>query len=210
MKQLLLYTSTLLMRGIFRFFFKLEITGNARRSQYGRLILASNHQSNWDPFLVGVAARREVFFVAKKQLFSPFPVKVLLNLLNAIPLDRRGFDRKNLRRMEGILDQGGVLVMFPEGTRSTTGELGKVRDGVGMLALQTQADVQPVYLEGTRNTRPRIWRRHRLYLRFGEIIPITTFLKSEEPRRQLIHRLSEEVMAGIRVMQATAIKADEM
>ncbi|MBL7032979.1 MAG: 1-acyl-sn-glycerol-3-phosphate acyltransferase [Candidatus Delongbacteria bacterium] len=207
MKQVLLYTSKFLMFVFLRLFFKLEISGRERIPARGRLILAPNHQSNWDPPLVGIAATRQVCFAAKKQLFEPLPQRLLLTLLNTIPLDRHGLDRHSLRRMETVLDRGGALVLFPEGTRSTTGELGRGRDGIGLLALQTQADLLPVYLDGTRGAWPRCWRRHCLRLRFGELIAIAPFLEASEPRRQVIRRLSEQVMNGIRKEQEAMMGA---
>ena len=189
------------MKLILRLFFKLEIEGQERIPASGRIILAPNHQSNWDPPLVGIASERSVFFAAKRQLFDRQPGGFFLSALNAIPLDRRGFDRKSLRRMESVLDHGGVLVFFPEGTRSSDGELGKGRDGIGLLALQTKADLVPVYLTGTRGARPRFWKRRRFQIRFGEVISVEPFLESTEPRRQLIHQLSQQVMTGIRAEQ---------
>jgi 1-acyl-sn-glycerol-3-phosphate acyltransferase len=207
MKSFLLYTSTLLMKVVLRLFFKLEIEGQERIPTTGRIILAPNHQSNWDPPLVGIASERSVFFAAKRQLFDRQPGGYFLNALHAIPLDRRGFDRSSLRRMETVLDSGGVLVFFPEGTRSSSGELGRGHDGIGMLALQTRADLVPVYLTGTRGARPRIWNRRRFKIRFGEVISVEPFLESTEPRRQLIHQLSQKVMTGIRAEQ-TALLSD--
>jgi len=205
MKSFILYTSVLLMKVILRLFFKLEIQGQECIPTSGRIILAPNHQSNWDPPLVGIASRRTVFFAAKRQLFDRQPGGYFLRALNAIPLDRRGFDRSSLRLMETVLDSGGVLVLFPEGTRSSNGELGKGHDGIGMLALQTKADLVPVYLTGTRGSKPRLWNRRRFRIRFGEVLSIDPYLKSTEPRRQLIRQLSQQVMTGIRSEQTTLL-----
>ncbi len=196
----------------FRFFFKLEVNSAARPPQAGRLILAANHQSYWDPPLLGVSVRRQLFFVAKKQLFARLPVRLLLRSLNSIPLDRRGLSPQTLRRLEAILDQGDALVIFPEGTRSRTGEIGPGREGIGLLALQTQADIQPVYIDGTRHAWPKLWQRRRLYLSFGPIIPISSYLAAPEPRREVMRRLRDEVMSGIRELrrQSQAALSDQV
>jgi 1-acyl-sn-glycerol-3-phosphate acyltransferase len=111
-------------------------------------LLCSNHIDNLDPPVVGITAPRDVHFMAKEELFHVPILKKLLPSLHAFPVKRGMSDREALRKGLAILKEGKVLGLFPEGTRSKTGELGKGLAGAGFFALRTDAVVMPCAIIG--------------------------------------------------------------
>jgi 1-acyl-sn-glycerol-3-phosphate acyltransferase len=136
-----------------RAYFSLERTGRKNIPKKGPVILAANHRSFLDPFIVGCCIRRPVYFVAKKELFEKRWQGWLLNRLGAFPIKRGEADEESMATARGVLERGGALVIFPEGTRIRKGPLKRPKRGVGRLALETGAPVVPIALMGTERAR---------------------------------------------------------
>jgi 1-acyl-sn-glycerol-3-phosphate acyltransferase len=160
-----------LLRGVFRLGYRLEVRGLGHIPASGSLVLASNHQSNLDPPLIGAFFPREISFVAKKQLFANPWLGRLIRHFNAIPLDRAGVDLRALKEIRARLAEGRDLLVFPEGTRSRDGGLGKPRAGLGLIVSAAEVDVLPVLILGSRNRPGLPGFRPRLRLEFGAPIP---------------------------------------
>jgi glycerol-3-phosphate dehydrogenase (NAD(P)+) len=184
-----------LIQPFFRVYFRLERIGMAHLPRTGPLILAPNHRSFLDPFLIGTLVRRPVYFVAKKELFQRRWQAWLLNSLGAFPVDRGAGDADAMATARRILERGDVVVIFPEGTRVRTGPLGAARRGVGRLALETGARVVPVAVIGTGNIR-RGWRvrPHKVRVRCGRPLSFPT---AEQPSRRLAAAVTERVWACV-------------
>src|SRR5918912_1153745 len=140
-----------------RIWFRLERNGRENVPRRGPVILAANHRSFLDTFVVGVCLRRPVYFVAKQELFERRWQAWLLNALGAFPIRRGESDEESVATARRILERGDAVVIFPEGTRIRTGALGPPRRGVGRLALISGAPVVPVAVKGTERARRR-WR----------------------------------------------------
>jgi glycerol-3-phosphate dehydrogenase (NAD(P)+) len=124
----------------------------------GPVVLASNHRSFFDPFVIGTMTRRPVYYVAKQELFGYNRLlSWLLNALGAFPVDRGQGDQETIETAKVILERGAIVLMFPEGTRTRPGSLGKPHRGVGRLALETGAPVVPIAIIGTEDIR-KGWR----------------------------------------------------
>ena len=162
------------LRAWFRLGYRLEVVGQERIPMSGSLVLASNHQSNLDPPLIGAFFPREISFVAKKQLFANPWFGRLIRHFNAIPLDRAGVDLRALKEIRARLAEGRDLLVFPEGTRSRDGRLGKPRAGLGLIVSAAEVDVLPVLILGSRNRPGLPGFRPRLRLEFGEPISRAT------------------------------------
>ncbi|MEA2373682.1 MAG: glycerol-3-phosphate dehydrogenase [Thermoleophilaceae bacterium] len=152
--------------------FRLDRQGRDHIPRTGPVILAANHRSFLDPFIVGVCLRRPVYFVAKQELFARRWQGWLLNALGAFPIRRGESDEQAVETSKAILARGDAVVIFPEGTRIRTGALGNPKRGVGRLALETGAPVVPIAVAGTERAR-RGWRIRPVKIRVRCGRPLT-------------------------------------
>lgn len=153
MNRLLYLLVRALLLPFFLVYFRLERIGAEHLPRSGPLILAANHRSFLDPFVIGALTRRPVYYVAKRELFARRWQAWLLNGLGAFPIDRGAGDEDAMATARAILARGDCVVIFPEGTRTCSGPLGRPHRGVGRLALQTGARVVPVAVIGTEDVR---------------------------------------------------------
>jgi glycerol-3-phosphate dehydrogenase (NAD(P)+) len=147
-----------------QFYFSLERTGRKNIPKTGPVILAANHRSFLDPFIVGCCIRRPVYFVAKKELFEKRWQGWVLNRLGAFPIKRGEADEESMETARAVLERGAAVVIFPEGTRIRKGPLRRPKRGVGRLALETGAPVIPVAILGSDRAR-RGWRIRPVWVR---------------------------------------------
>lgn len=147
----------LLFVPFFLVYFRMQRVGREHLPSSGPLLLASNHRSFLDPFVIGTLARRPVYYMAKRELFEKRWQAWALNALGAFPVDRGAGDGDALETARAILARGDCVVVFPEGTRMRGGPLGAPRRGIGRLALETGAPVVPVAVIGSDAVR-RGWR----------------------------------------------------
>ena len=114
----------------------------------GSVLVCGNHISLLDPIALAVTTKRHYHFMAKEELFKNRWFAKFLRKLNAFPVKRGTGDREALRHGMKVLKEGHVLGIFPEGTRSKTGELGQGHAGSGFFALRTDCTVVPVAIIG--------------------------------------------------------------
>ena len=127
----------------------LRARGTRNMPRRGPLIMVSNHLHNFDPVVLGTVLPRPVYYMAKRELFEqPLSAWVVRNL-GSFPVNRGTVDRAALRQARALLDEGLVVGLFPEGTRSPTGTLGVAQPGVALVALQSGAPLLPVAITGT-------------------------------------------------------------
>ena len=135
----------------------------------GAVILAPNHFSFMDHFLMGCFLRRKIHFMAKSQMFK-FPLEWVLYKGGTFPVRRGARDEETFVTAEMILGRGGTVAMYCEGGRSRTGKLAdEAKPGIGRLALESGAVVVPIAIHGSQ--RVRNWRRlqfPKVTVQFGE------------------------------------------
>jgi len=180
-----------LFQPFFHLYFRMSRVGREHVPQDGPMIIAANHRSFLDPFVIGTLVRRPVYFVAKKELFRKPLVAWFLNSLGAFPIDRGNADGDAMAAAREILDRGDVVVIFPEGTRTRPGALGRPKRGVGRLALETGAPVLPVAVIGTEAIRQG-WRirPHKVRIRVGRPL---RFPRVEHPSPDLARAVTERI-----------------
>ena len=166
--RLVYWLARAILQPFFHVYFRLGRIGREHIPVEGPVILASNHRSFLDPFVIGTMVRRPMYYVAKKELFAPWPVAWMLSALGAFPVDRGASDEEMIETARALLARGEIVLMFPEGTRTRPGPLGRPRRGVGRLALETGAPVVPVAVIGSEAVR-RGWRirPHKVRIRAG-------------------------------------------
>ncbi len=137
----------------FHLYFRMSRIGREHIPEEGPVIIAANHRSFLDPFVIGTMARRPMYYVAKKEMFTSRVRSWILNALGAFPVDRFGGDQDMIETAKTLLARGEIVLMFPEGTRTRPGSLGRPKRGVGRLALESGAPVVPVAVIGTEDVR---------------------------------------------------------
>jgi 1-acyl-sn-glycerol-3-phosphate acyltransferase len=139
----------LLLTPILRLWFRVRISGGEHLPAQGAAIIAANHKGFLDPFFIALATRRHLRYMAKAELFR-WASSWLLVRLGAFPVRRGAADTDALETARVILGQGGLIVIFPEGTRVAESDvLGSPHHGAGRLALETGTPIVPVAIAGT-------------------------------------------------------------
>jgi 1-acyl-sn-glycerol-3-phosphate acyltransferase len=170
-----------------RLWFGLRIVGAEHIPADGPAIIAPNHKSFWDSFFVAAATRRPLRFMGKAELFAGRRGCLLLRL-GAFPVLRGTSDHEALETARTILRQGGLLAMFPEGTRVRDPDsLGTPRRGAARLALETGAPLVPAAISGTeRLFIGPLPRPTRVQIAFGEPISVDELEPSPEVAGELV------------------------
>jgi 1-acyl-sn-glycerol-3-phosphate acyltransferase len=176
---------------VFHVYFRMARIGREHVPASGPVIFASNHRSFLDPFVIATIARRPMYYVAKRELFSHKLLGWLLNALGAFPVDRGTGDTTMVDTAKAILARGDAVLIFPEGTRVRPGALGQPRRGVGRLALETGAPVVPVAVIGTERVRNG-WRfrPHKVRIQVG---PPMEFPAVDRPSPQLAAAVASRI-----------------
>ncbi|MFI6473539.1 lysophospholipid acyltransferase family protein [Streptomyces sp. NPDC050516] len=191
---------------LLRWLFRPCVEGAGRVPEAGAVILAGNHQSFTDQFLLGVTLRRRLTFLAKQEYFTAPGLRgrataAFFRALGQIPVDRSGKDaaQSALDTALQVLGYGGVLGVFPEGTRSHDGRLYKGKVGVAAMALRSGAPVVPVAMIGTFEAQPkgrRLPRRVPITLRFGEPLDFSRYAGMEN-ERLVLRAVTDEIMYAV-------------
>jgi len=190
--RLVLGIVRLLFLPFFLIWFRQDRIGREHIPKTGPVIIAANHRSFLDPFVIAACTRRPFYFVAKKELFLKNRLQTwFLNSLGAFPIDRGTGDEASMATARRILERGDGVMIFPEGTRVRPGPLGHPRRGVGRLALETGAVVVPAAVIGSAEVR-RGWRIRpkKVRVRCG---PALHFPKVERPSAALAKAVTDRI-----------------
>jgi 1-acyl-sn-glycerol-3-phosphate acyltransferase len=185
--------------------YRVRAIGVENVPKQGPLVLAPNHFSQMDHFFAGVYLRRKIRFMAKSQLFGPPVLTYIYKHGGVFPVRRGHHDEEAIETARILLEQGEMLLVYAEGGRSRSGELGKPKPGIGRIALETGAPIVPVCIQGSE--RVRSWKRFRfpkVTVQFGEPI---TFPVEEAPSRERQLEIAAEVFGRVREMHEALSKA---
>lgn len=179
------------LRGLLRRLYRIEVVGADRIPASGPAIVVANHESIWDPFVLGVATSREIHYMAKAELFRLRPLAAAMRALNAFPVERGVGDRAAIGEAAQRLGRGELLGIFPQGTSKPERQNGWHR-GAARLALATGVPVVPVRLTGTR---PLPWRT-RIRVVVGEPLSVSLARPTVAAARALTERLEQAVVGS--------------
>ncbi|QDR80748.1 lysophospholipid acyltransferase family protein [Sporomusa termitida] len=183
----------LLLGAIFSIFFRWRVIGAENIPATGGVIIAANHISLWDPPVLGTALPRRIHFMAKEELFTNPVLGWLISRLGAFPVKRGIADRTAIRTALSLLENGSVLGLFPEGTRSKTGVLGAPEPGLAMLAVKAGVPVVPAAIIGTN----KVLRDGHLFPQFRVIFGEPLYLSRATAGKVSLEVLSGKVMGEI-------------
>jgi glycerol-3-phosphate dehydrogenase (NAD(P)+) len=185
------------MTPFFYAYFRYRHKGRDHSRVKGGLIVAANHRSFLDPFAIGGALPwlRPMNYVAKVELFERRWQGWVLSRLGAFPIRRGESDEESMETARLVVERGGTVCIFPEGTRIRHGTLGSPRRGVGRLALQTGAPVVPTAIVGSEHVR-RGWRirPRKVSVRLGKAM---TFPHVERPSQPLAESVTARIWPNV-------------
>ena len=172
---------------IYKPLYRIETIGQENIPKVGSVLLCSNHISNLDPIVVGTTTPRAVHFMAKEELFRVPVIGRLFPHLNAFPVKRGMSDREALRKGLAVLKEGEVLGLFPEGTRSKTGELGEGLAGAGFFATRSEALIVPCAVIGPYKAF------NKLKVVYGKPVDFTEYRKNKISADEATKIIMEEI-----------------
>ncbi|BAG14145.2 hypothetical protein AGMMS5026_06520 [Endomicrobiia bacterium] len=165
-----------MFRIMFSLFYRWHIEGAENIPQSGGAVIAPNHIGFFDSTLTGSAIKRPVHFMAKKELFDIPGFGWIIKQTNAFPVKRGMQDISAVRNAFSLLKSGCLLLVFPEGTRSKDGRIGKARAGAGMIACNTQVPLIPAKIENTN----MMLKFKQIKIKFGKpVYPPKDFVKND-------------------------------
>jgi len=196
-------------RLIFTVYFRRRVFNRECVPKSGPVILASNHASFLDPFLVGSSVAREINYLARDDLFTVPVLGWVLRRWRSVPVNREGGGAKGLKAILDRLLDGGAIILFPEGTRTRDGRLQPARSGLGLTVIKSNAPVVPVRVFGTFeafNRFMRFPRPRRVTVKFGQPMMFERLRGeagscSRDRLKEIYQQVADEMMAAIAQLQ---------
>lgn len=159
----------------------------------GAFILAANHVSNWDPPFLGAFMEREVCYMGKEELFKNPIMAAICRGLHVFPVKRGAADKTAIKTAVKILKDGKCFGIFPEGTRSKTGKLGKAEPGVSLIAAMTKAPIIPAAIINTEKIFSKEKFFPRLAVVYGTPLKFTGSTKDKEALAEFAQSIMKEI-----------------
>lgn len=184
-------------------FNRLEIEGLENIPEKGPIVLASNHLSLWDPVYLFCCVQRKLNFMAKAELFDIPVVGWVIRHVNAFPVNRHAMDRTALRLAGQALAREEGLVIFPEGTRSQSGELLPFYDGAALFAHRSNALTIPVAIMNSPKTFPKGFRQ-RIKIRFGSPLDFNEF-EGEKTSAEMLKKMTNTLWHQVHQLQSQEV-----
>ena len=166
----------------------------------GAFILAANHVSNWDPPFLGTFIDREICYMGKEELFRNPVMAWICRNLHVFPVKRGAADKTAIKTAVKLLRDGNCFGIFPEGTRSKTGKLGRAESGVSLIAAMTKAPVIPAAIVNTEKIFSRAEFLPRLAVVYGTPIKFTGSTKD----KAALDAFAQEIMSAIGTLKNSA------
>ncbi len=178
---------------IYMLFFP-KILGKKNTKIKGKAIIIANHVSMWDPLLISVTFKRQIYWMGKIELFKNCFARLFFNIVKAFPVRRGEGDLAAIRHAFRILRDEKLFGIFPEGTRIKTGKLRQFEPGTSMIALKSGAPIVPIYLKGTY----KLFRRMKVII--GEPVSLSDYVgkRTDQTTVEAATRFLEQKLEDLR------------
>ncbi len=161
MKKSKLYSFIVaIIRPFVRVLYGLKVYGIENIPKNGGCIICPNHTSNADPVLLAITFPRQIYFMAKEELFKNKILGKLFKMVGAFPVERGKRDASAINTAEKVLNKGEQLGLFIEGTRSKTGDFLRPKTGCTMIAYKTKVPILPVCINGANEFKVKVLKKN--------------------------------------------------
>ncbi len=184
--------SYFLFRVLSWLFFPATVIGRERLPVDRGFVIASNHISNLDPFILGISSRRRLSYVTKDSLFKNKILGFFLPKVDAFPIKRGASDFRAMREILRRLKQKRPIVLFPEGTRKAVGKEKRIHPGIGFVAAKSGVPIVPAYIKDSDKVMPpgaKVFRRHPIRVTFGDPVYFTEGQSYTEISQQIMDQI---------------------
>lgn len=179
-----------ILRFLFRIFYRVKISGTEHIPEEGAFILCSNHIHSFDPAVLAISMKRQLRFMAKKELFRNRILGKLFLAVGAFPVDREAADISSYRSAMQALKSGMGLLVFSQGTRMQKLNIKGAKGGVALFAVKSRAPIIPAGISGS------YWAFSRLNVRFGPAITLDNYYDGRLKAEQ-IEEIMSEIMSEV-------------
>ena len=179
---------------------KTDVIGAENIPKDGSFILAANHVSNWDPPFLGTFIDRDINYMGKEELFKNPIMAKICRLLHVFPVKRGAADKSAIKTAIKILKDGKCFGIFPEGTRSKTGKLGKAESGVSLIAAMTKSKIIPAAIVNTEKIFSSEKKFPRLAVIYGKPMKFSGSTKDKDA----LENFAQEIMNEIAKLKSKA------
>jgi len=190
-----------------KIFWQMQVTGIENLPKSGGFIIASNHVSYLDPAVLAASLNIKIYFIAKKEVFKYTFFSFIFKKLNVFSVDREIVDIQAFKKAINILREGKVLGIFPEGTRSSNGELQELKLGAIKIAMKTGVPILPVGIIGTHKIYPQgkkypILFKHKIIVKYGALQHF-----DQQKSRDKIYQKEELYLLTVKIKELSATPA---
>ena len=176
--------------GVYRLVYRVKIVGNQNVAEEGAFIICANHINYLDAAAIVLFTKRKVNFIAKEDLFNHRILNWLAHVFDIIPVNRGTQDLESMKRSIKTLNTGGILGIFPEGTRKGIAKGGKAKTGAAYMAIRTGTPVIPVGIAGSFKPFTKVVMQYGKPMDFGEY-------QSKTPEKETLEKVSNQIMDQI-------------
>lgn len=183
-----------------RVWFRMSVSGLEHVPKSGAYVIAPNHRSNLDIIVTGIATRRRQRYMGKHTLWAKPAGGWIVSQLGGFPVTRGTVDREALQRCLDVVGAGEPLVLYPEGTRLSGPNIGKLFDGVAYVATKSQVPIIPVGIAGTERAMAKgskLIRPVKVHLEIGPPIMPPVAIDGRRVSRDLMHQVTEELQVEL-------------
>jgi len=199
---------------VFYLSYRVEYIGRHNIPKKEKSVIAANHSSYLDTVLITDKLFGRIFWgMAKNTLFKSPIIGLFLRFVGAFPVNRDSMEKKSLKTFLQLMAKNQCVVIFPEGTRTQTGELQPGKIGTGMIIHKAKTKVVPVYVHGTFTAWPKGQKfpklRKRIIITFGEEIDFTKYFTAKGDK-EIYQQITDVIMESIKTLKESVLAKLEM